>query len=379
MVPIDIGGTDSSTLTGVAYNRLRQYLGLGGSTRIWDIVQQVALIDQDVRQALGGDVVGIHPEPAQWRPGTLPDGSLCEVPAKFQPLQQPDGSEVVLTDEGEVRLARRAGMFYFEPVYAPLADATCSADLAKGAKYIEKYDWPDLWDLGIDELAAHTKKLRHTSEYFITGNVYDHVLAAAQDLRGFANFMMDLVINKPLAHALMERLVDAHLARFERYLPVAQQCDLIVVNDDLGTQQGPQMSPDLYREMVKPHHVRLWGTIKQLSGKPLLLHSCGSIYALIPDLIEIGVDALNPVQVSARDMDTARLKREFGRDLTFWGGGCDTQYVLPRGTPEEVEAEVHRRVEDLAEGGGFVFCPVHNIQPDVPPENIVACYQAARA
>jgi len=276
-------------------------------------------------------------------------------------------------------MLRKPGGLYFEPIFfSPYANATSEADFDAQPEYIEDFDWAAWWDLPIAEMAARAEKLRAETDYFITGNVYDHILAAGQWLRGFEQFMMDLIINKPLAHALMERLVDVYLRRFESYLPVARHCDMIVVNDDLGTQTGLQLSPQLYREMVKPYHARLWQGIKAMSGKPLLLHSCGSVYALIRDLIEMGLDALNPVQVSAADMDTARLKREFGRDLTFWGGGCDTQYVLPRGTVEEVREEVRRRVEDLAEDGGFVFCPVHNIQPDVPPENIVACYQAAR-
>ncbi len=203
------------------------------------------------------------------------------------------------------------------------------------------------------------------------------MFAAGQILRGFENFMVDLAGNKPLAHHLMGRLVDCYARRVEHYVEaVGEHVDVIQVNDDLGAQTGPQLSPALYREMVKPYHARLWGLIKQLSGKPLLLHSCGSIHALLPDLIEIGVDAINPVQVSAANMDGALLKREFGRDLTFWGGGCDTQRVLGRGTPEQIRDEVRLRVAQLAEDGGFVFCQVHNIQHDVPPENIMAMYEA---
>jgi len=363
----------------MAYNKLRRHLGRGEVPRIWEIVQQAVLVDEDMRRALGGDVIGIHPEPAQWREDVQPDGSACYVPDGFRPVIRDDGSEAVLADGGELLMLRKPGVLYFEPIfYSPYADATSEADFDRHPEHIEEFDWAAWWDLPLAEMAARAEKLRAETEYFITGNVYDHILAAGQWLRGFTTFMMDLVINKPLAHALMERLVDAYLRRFEGYLPVAEHCDMIVVNDDLGTQAGPQMSPELYREMIKPHHARLWQGIKRMSGKPLLLHSCGSLYRLIPDLIEIGLDALNPVQVSAADMDSARLKREFGRDLTFWGGGCDTQHVLPRGTVQEVEAEVRRRVEDLHRDGGFVFCPVHNIQPDVPPENIVACYAAAR-
>jgi uroporphyrinogen decarboxylase len=407
MVPIDVGGCDSSTLTGIAYNKLRRHLmttkrgeaalnGGGGPPRIWDIVQQVALIDEEIRRALGGDTVGVHPEPLRWREASLPDGSPCLVPAEFQPTTLADGSQAVLAPTtqrplphspietpgggpGEILLLRKPGGLYFEPTcFAPYGEATCAADFDRHPEYIEDSDWSSWWDLPLAELAARTAQLRVSTDYFIAGNVYDHILATGQWLRGFEQFMIDLMINKSLAHGLMERLVDTYLRRFENYLPVAQHCDIIVVNDDLGTQDGPQMSPQLYREMIKPHHQRLWSGLKQMCGKPLLLHSCGSVYALIPDLIEMGIDALNPVQVSAADMDSAGLKREFGKDITFWGGGCDTQFVLPRGTVQEVTDEVRRRVEDLAEDGGFVFCPVHNVQPDVPVENIVACYAAAR-
>jgi len=175
----------------------------------------------------------------------------------------------------------------------------------------------------------------------------------------------------------MGRLVDCYSRRVLRYLEaVGDYVDVVQVNDDLGTQKGPMLSPELYREMVKPYHKRLWGQIKALSGRPLLLHSCGSIRDLLPDLIEIGVDAINPVQVSAADMDGALLKREFGADLAFWGGGCDTQWILPRGSREQIYDEVRRRVDEFADDGGFVFCQVHNIQHDVPPENVMAMYEA---
>lgn len=138
------------------------------------------------------------------------------------------------------------------------------------------------------------------------------------------------------------------------------------------------LSADLYRRMIKPYQAQLFGYIKKRTGKPILLHSCGSVYELIPDLIEIGVDAINPVQVSAANMDSARLKAEFGADITFWGGGCDTQSVLSRGTPAAVRDEVKRRIDDFAPGGGFVFTQVHNIQPDVPPDNVLAMFEAVR-
>ena len=180
-----------------------------------------------------------------------------------------------------------------------------------------------------------------------------------------------------LAYCLMENLMEVYMERVSKYADaVGDYVQVIEVNDDLGSQSGPQLAPALYRKMIKPYHKKLWRYIKEKTGCYLLLHSCGSVYDFIPDLIEMGIDAINPVQVSARNMDTARLKKEFGSEISFWGGGCDTQRVLPFGTPDEVEEEVRRRIDDLAPGGGFVFTQVHNIQPDVSPENIMAMYSA---
>jgi uroporphyrinogen decarboxylase len=177
---------------------------------------------------------------------------------------------------------------------------------------------------------------------------------------------------------VMEELLAAYLPRIDTFADRMANCvDVVLVNDDLGTQGGPMLSPDTYRKTVKKYHRRLYDHIKRSFGKPLLMHSCGSVQRLIPDLIDVGIDAINPVQVSAADMDSAGLKRDFGKDLAFWGGGCDTQSVLGSGTPEDVRAEVRRRIQDFAPGGGFVFTQVHNIQPNVPPENIVAMLEAA--
>jgi uroporphyrinogen decarboxylase len=158
---------------------------------------------------------------------------------------------------------------------------------------------------------------------------------------------------------------------------VGDRVDVVFLGDDLGTQLGPQVSPELYRKYIKPQHRRIFDVYHAKSKAKVLLHSCGSVAALIPDLIEIGVDILNPVQVRASGMDPAKLKREYGRDLTFWGG-VDTQEVLPRGKVADVWAEVGLRIRQMGSGGGYVLNSVHNVQPDVPPENVVAMFEAAR-
>jgi uroporphyrinogen decarboxylase len=197
-------------------------------------------------------------------------------------------------------------------------------------------------------------------------------------LRGHAQFYMDLISNRDFVTALLDRLLDIEMRLARNVLEVVgDYIQVVRVSDDLGTEHGPIISPNLYRELIKPRQKTLYQFIKNNTRAKLLLHSCGSVYQLIPDFIEIGVDALNPVQVSARDMDTGKLKKEFGDKLTFWGGGCDTQKVLPMGTLEEVKQEVKKRIRELAPGGGFIFTPVHNIQYDVSPEKICALYDTA--
>ncbi|MFH1941839.1 MAG: uroporphyrinogen decarboxylase family protein, partial [bacterium] len=160
---------------------------------------------------------------------------------------------------------------------------------------------------------------------------------------------------------------------------VGDSIDIIAFGDDLGMQTGPQISPAMYREFFKPRHKTMWDRAKQLADVKIMLHCCGGVRELMPDLIEAGLDAINPIQISCRGMDTRSLKAEFGKDIVFWGGGCDTQHILPEGTPETVRAHVREQVEILSPGGGFVFQQVHNILPNVPPENVAAMFEAVNS
>ncbi len=375
-IPVDLGATESSGIMGIAYNRLRNYLGINGRTQIYDIGQMIAKVEEPVLDAVGADAMALLFEPRCWKRWTMQDGSPCEIPAGLEIVER-DGGWAIPREDGTPAAFCPGGGYYFDPVNPPLADARSPEDIEAGIEHLASFDWPDYLDEDFNDLAAKARCLHEETDRFIVANLWVHVFAAGQILRGFSNFMIDLAADKALAHHLMGRLVDCYRPRVERYIEaVGDYVDIIQVNDDLGTQNGPQISPELYREMVKPYHRRLWEMIKRLSGKPLLLHSCGSIYDVIPDLIEIGVDAINPVQVSAKNMDGALLKREFGADLTFWGGGCDTQSILGEGTPQQVRDEVRRRVDQFADGGGFVFCQVHNIQHNVPPENVMAMYEA---
>jgi uroporphyrinogen decarboxylase len=379
-VPLDLGGTLDSTIMAITYTKLRNALGLGpGRIRVADIYQHTALVEEDVRQALGIDVKFVSDEPREWREGLLPDGSPAEFPAKFLPQLQDDGSQVVTDAAGNVVLKMPRDGHYFDPMYSPLSTATSVREIEKHMAAIESYDRPAYLDKSYEELAQQARALREDTDHLLVGFFGGHIFQASQSLRGWETFLMDLLVNQRFAEALMDQLAQANMRRFERYAEtVGRYVHVIQFEDDLGMQDRPLLSVDLYRKVVKPYHKRLFSFVKSKCDAYLLLHTDGAVSPLIPDFIEMGVDILNPVQVSAAGMDTRRLKRDFGDDISFWGGGCDSQHVLPFGTPTEVKEEVKRRIDDLAPGGGFVFSPIHNVQTGVPPENVIAMFETAR-
>ena len=375
-MPVDLGGTACTGIMAMTYNKLKAHVGMtGGRTRMCDLYQQLAEPEPQMLEAVGADVLPIClDDPHQeWRPATLPDGTGCQVPDSFQPELQDDGSQILWDQQGHVIGRMPKDGFYFDWTYRPLADVGTIDEL-------EEIDWyTPIPQAALDSLSSRAKDLFDGTDYAILLSGGGSVYEGAQHLRGWDVFMMDLAGDPDFAAALMDKLADANIKRLEQILPVVEgTVQILLTGDDLGTQDGPQLSPELYRKLVKPRQKRVYEYIKAHSSAHVFLHSCGAISQFIPDLIEIGVDVLNPVQVNAKGMDTKKLKREFGRDITFWGGGCDTQQVLPFGTPADVTREVKRRIKDLAPGGGFVFQQVHNIQAGIPPENIMAMYDAVR-
>jgi uroporphyrinogen decarboxylase len=272
------------------------------------------------------------------------------------------------------------GGFYYDICKHPLKDVQDPKDIDRYANAFETMDRPAWYDMSLEKLAQTVKTIRQNSDRALIGCFAGHVFQAGQYLRGWSEFLLDLAVNPSLAEAIMDRLVQAHIEAFDCYAEtVYKHVDIIEVCDDMGMQNSTWISPQTYRELIKPYHKRLYQHIKVKTGAPILLHSDGSIASLIPDFIEIGVDILNPVQYTAGKMDLASLKRDFGSDICFWGGGVDTQQTLPFGTPEQVSDEVKRCIDTLAPGGGFVFAVVHNITEGVPLENILSALQTARS
>jgi len=349
-VPVDLCGTYASGIILSAYRGLCAALGIGTELREQSLRDSLAVPDEPVLRRLGVDTRAVTVNtPDQWL------------------TPHADGTR---TDGWGVVWAKPAqGHYYVHG--SPLAGDVTVAD-------VEALRFPDPDDPRIVEgLVERVRRLREETDYAICLNIPSRLVHLIQFLRGYADSMMDLVAGVDMIDALMDRITDFNVRAMERVLRlVGDSVDVVCVGDDLGTQKGPFLSPETYRKRIKPHQRRLLATVRALTEAPIFYHTCGSVAPLIPDLIEIGVQALNPVQVSAEGMDPVALKREFGRDLAFWGA-IDTHHVLPHGTPADVADEVRRRFRELGPGGGWVCAAVHHIQPDVPATNIVALFEAA--
>ncbi len=389
-VPIDLGSTSSSDISTIAYYNLKKYLGLtSGHTRVYDVVQQLALPEDDILERFHIDVVDVgrmfNTRDEDWYDVTLPTGEEVQFPIWFKPVKQPSGAWDVFAPDGDRIATMPLKATFFDQTYFPYSDGY--PDTFKNMpELMRKVQWfgiaPSPWDHSSEpdfwqQLREKTLSLRQNTDKALLITAGCALFEGGNFLRRIDNFLMDLLLQPDEVARLLDALMEIHLQTLENVCDaVGDVVDLIRLSDDLGTGTGPFMAPETYRQLFKPRHTILCNYIKEHSQAHTFLHSCGSIYKLLPDLIEAGFEIINPVQTNARDMDPARLKKEFGRDLTFWGGGVDPRHILNHGTPAEVKAEVKRNLEIFAPGGGYVFNTIHNIMPDVPPQNIVAMYEA---
>ncbi len=391
-VPLDLGATPSSGISAVAYGRLKRHLGITvGRTRIYDVVQQLAQPEDVILDRFGVDVLDIgrafNERDDAWRDVALTDGAPAQYPAWFHPRALPDGGWAAPGRDGEILAEMPAGGTFFDQSVFPYVDGYPD-DLSDLDRQMGRVLWAAFvhspWDHAAeagfwDDLRRRALRLRETTDRALVIVAGCNLFEWGAFLRRMDNFMMDVIAEPASVERLLDALLERHLAILDKVCrAVGDVADIVRLGDDLGMDSGPFMSPDSYRALFKPRHAQLCDFVHRRSGMKTFLHSCGSIRELLPDLIDAGFDIINPVQTACRGMDAAELKREFGRDLCFWGGGCDTRHVLNRATPAEVRRHVLDRLAILAPGGGFVFNTVHNILPDVPPGNVVAMYGALR-
>ncbi len=368
MVPLDLGGNQSG-LHIVAYRRLLEFLKIDDPHICYlDFLQQAAKPCEELLERFDIDIRWIRPSSS-----ILPETFTPEVEGRFQGVYDQFG--VFWGNSADKPLDE---ILCYDPVMHPLAEM-------KTVQEIKEYDWPDGKDrTKLKGLREEAKKLRETTDYAIgtppIGCIYEYTTF----LFGFKNALRHMQRNPELIVSAMEELERYWADYATAFLDEVKfgdehYVDVVSNNGDLAQQAGPIMSPKrIYEPLIKPIEKRFAQTLHRLADIKINYHSCGSVSQFIPHFSEMGYDAVNPVQIGACDMEPCSLKARFGRMITFWGGLCDTQRTLPFGSPEEIRKEVRHNIACLKPGGGYIASNIHNITAEVPPENIVAMFDAAR-
>lgn len=358
-VPIDFGGTTATGVQITAYDRLKKLLSIETPSLIANKRAQLVVVEEAIKARLHADVDGIGLNP----PGSLP--STVALPVNTSPV-------TTSIDEWGVHWLSGASGEHIATNPPPLAGMETAAE-------VEAYSsWPDPADPArYAGLREKVLDLKSRSSRAIAFNLGCQIASQARNMRGYEQWLMDFILNPVLAEAIMRKIMTIHLITAERALAaIGDQVDVVTVADDLATQNGPMMSPAIYRKIIKPLQQEIFGFIKARTKAKLFYHCCGAASFFLDDLLEAGIDILNPVQVSAANMQPEDLKRRYGDRVTFWGG-VDTQRLLPYGSPQEVADGVKRLIDIMAPGGGFILATVHNIRPEVPPENLIALFDTA--
>ncbi|SCX83799.1 uroporphyrinogen decarboxylase family protein [Desulfoluna spongiiphila] len=356
-VPIDLGGRNTTLMLN-GYEAFKKKHGKEDlPTEIMSKVWQTAFIDEHFLKQYNADFRHVRPK------------NIVVLGEDAKQEFTEDGCEI-FTDQWGVK--RKVDGEYATIHEYNMKEPTLEA--------IENHPWPHAaTDFDFSNVGAEAKKLHDEGEYAVVGcmgspgNLFEQCWC----MRGMPEFFMDMMARKDFAHALLRKVCDHRKENARLFLEEAgEYIDVIQCADDLAMQNAPFMSMPMYREFIKPYQAELFSYIKSMTKAKLYYHSCGAVTGLLDDLVEIGVDILNPVQVSATGMETDQLNKRFGDKLSFWGA-IDTFHVLPNGSVDDVRKEVATRIRDLAPGGGYILGSVHNMQSDISPENVVAMLEAA--
>jgi len=360
-IPFDLGGTTWTGITNGAYQKFRQHLGLSREEPEWaDVIQQIVIPSAEIMQLIDVDTRGLFPLTSHNR----------DVYSKLRDA----GERWEYHDEwGFTHHFPKQNGYWFSIVGHPMEN------LAPDDALVDTYNWPDPLDpertAGLRERAI---RFRKEGKLVMIKGLCAGIFEMQQRLRGVTNALIDPFLYPEFSDRLIGKLADLKIQFWEKALgELADVVDVVAEADDYGTQESQLVSPDHFRQYYKPHIARIIKTIRDSApGAKVMFHSCGNIRPLLPDFIETGIDIINPVHVNAAGMEPYQLKKDFGSELVFWGGGVDTQKVLPEGSPSDVMDDVKRNIDALAPGGGFVFATVHNIQAEVPAANIAAMLKA---
>jgi uroporphyrinogen decarboxylase len=360
-VPFDLAGSTWTGITNTAYQNLRKHMGLAPDEPEWsDVIQQIVIPEERILDDLGVDTRGLFPITSH----------NDDVYARLMDR----GDYWEYHDEWSFVHHFPKNGYWFSLVGSPLEEIDFALE-----NIIEDFPWPDAGNhrrfAGLREKAI---RFREQGKVVFIKGLCAGLFEMHQRVRGMTNAMTDSMLYPGNADKLAGKLADLKIEFWDKALDeLGDVVDIVGEGDDYGTQQSQLISPEQFRTDYKSHFTRVLSFIKEKApGVKLMFHSCGNVRPIIPDLIEMGVDILNPVHITADGMEPIQLKKDFGDSITFWGGGIDTQQVLPNGTETEIADHVKANLDALAPGGGYVFCTVHNIQAEVPAENIMAMYNA---
>ena len=394
-IPIDFGGTNVTGMAAVSYLKLLEGLGIKDRLpKIYDFGQQLSLPDREIIEMFGSDLIdpgqGFLKESSNWRKFTVPfNGMEYLIPVYIDDLVDlltDEKSTIYIKDKDGTILGKMPrSAVHFNQEYWPYGESDMITD-SFNLKQSSKHQWaipntPNNYNINTEDgfhiISSTLKRLHKDTDYAMIYPVGGSTILGGTILRGFDNFLCDIYQDRIGTRRLLDHLVEGHLELIEKVIQAAgEYVEAILFYDDFGHQEGTFIPVEVYRDMFKPFHKKMWDMIHEKSNCKVMLHCCGSIYELLPDFIEAGVDILNPVQTNAKDMEPVRLKKEFGKYLTFWGGGCDPK-TLALGSEKEIAEEVKKRIDVFSIGGGFVFAPILNITAEVPANNIIAMYKTA--
>lgn len=380
-VPIDLGSSRSTGINAIAYKALKKYLGVPGETVLFDVKQLLAQPDHEILRRIGCDVVilprlvpsiGIPID--EYKLGELPrGGGSCLLAKSFEPVQLEDGSLGVYDSQGHLLAKRPKDGLYFDEMYHPLENAESEADIDRNLSL------PEITDEEMEFQRIKAKDIYENTDFAISGATSFSLFEKGTKDWGYENYLIQFYEEPELVEYYLDKMTDAYITMMERYLDaVGDYVQVVQNNDDFGSQTGLLVSPEIYRKFFKPRHARINEAIRRKKkDMHISLHCCGSVYPLIGDFIEAGFDILNPIQKECANMDPVRIKREYGRKMTIWGGALSTQTTMTHGSIDDIVNEVKEMIKIYAPGGGFVFSQIHNIQADISPEKIMALFDTA--
>lgn len=393
-VPIDLGSSRSTGINAIAYNKLKKYLGVDSKTVLFDVKQLLAEMDFEVAKRIGSDVVilprlvpsvGIRID--KLTEGELPEnGGSCLQSKFYHPKPLDNGGMGIYDKYGHLIAVRPKGGIFYDEVYHPLENAETEEDVDRGLSIADEdgdsqyLGLPQISDYEMRYLHDKAKYIYENTDFAISGFTSFSLFERGFKDFGYENYLMLFYEEPDLAEYYLDKMTDAYITYMERYLDaVGDYIQIVQNNDDLGSQKAMLISPEIYREFIKPRHAKINAAIKKkCPDMHISLHCDGSIYPIIGDIIESGFDILNPIQRDCDNMDPVQIKKEFGDRLTIWGSACSTQSTMTHGSIEDIVNEAKEMIRIFAPGGGFVFSQIHNILADIPPEKIVALFDTAK-